>query len=377
MDTKPSVNTAGRYKLKYRGVECLNCGHPLEISDKYCPICSQANSTKKPTIKDFFEEFFSNIISYDSKLFKTLAALLLRPGRITKDYIAGKRVSYTNPFRFLLSLAIIYFLLMGISGDFEQLNRLGSKSSNMDLLFDINDNVFDNIYLGNDEEANKLIADLDSLNIPENIVEKARIKDSMIMSNPKKYLESINDGSFFSRHLDKQRVFSTIIQKDTLFSYGEARTKYDIVSTYENKLAFNSAKSILKARQQPGGFVNSMISKLPFTTFFFLPVFAIFVWLIYIRKKYTYTDHLIFSFHNQSLLFILLIISSLIDSLFGIASSGIFLLIFGFYLYKAMRNFYGQGRFKTIVKYIFLNTIFVILALIGVVLLLAGSIFTY
>jgi hypothetical protein len=98
---------------------------------------------------------------------------------------------------------------------------------------------------------------------------------------------------------------------------------------------------------------------------------------MYIRKKYTYTDHLIFSFHNQSLLFILLIVSYLIDAILKTESGGLFILIFAIYLYKAMRSFYGEGRFKTIVKYSILNTVFIILASIGGILLLAGSIFTY
>ncbi len=109
MKNQSITKTTDRYKLKYRGVDCLNCGHPLDLSDKYCPNCSQANSTKKLTLLDFFEEFFSNYFSYDSKLWQTLAALLLKPGKITREYIAGKRLSYTNPFRFLLSLSIIYF----------------------------------------------------------------------------------------------------------------------------------------------------------------------------------------------------------------------------------------------------------------------------
>ena len=139
----------------------------------------------------------------------------------------------------------------------------------------------------------------------------------------------------------------------------------------------DSARSVWKARKQPGEFISDLFSKLPFTTFLFLPAFAFFIWLIYIRKKHTYTDHLIFSFHNQSLLFILLIISYLIDTIFKTNSVPLFIIIFAFYLYKAMRNFYGQGRFKTIVKYSILNTIFVILAGIGVVLLLTGSFLTY
>lgn len=129
---------------------------------------------------------------------------------------------------------------------------------------------------------------------------------------------------------------------------------------------------LLSTKKEPGSFVNTVISKLPFTTFFFLQVFALFIWLVYIRKIYTYTDHLIFSFHNQTLLFILLI-----NSVFKTKSNGLFFLVFVIYLYKVMRNFYGLGRFKTIVKYGILNTVLVILATIGVILLLAGSIFTY
>ena len=72
--TKPK----GRFQLKYRGIECTNCGHPLDMSDRYCPQCSQANSTKKLSLKDYFDEFFSTLISYDSKLLKTFSSLLLK-----------------------------------------------------------------------------------------------------------------------------------------------------------------------------------------------------------------------------------------------------------------------------------------------------------
>ncbi len=376
METRPSVNTSGRYRLQHRGVECLNCNHPLDISDKYCPNCSQANSTKKLTLKDFFEEFFSNIISYDSRLLKTLISLLTRPGSITKDYISGKRMSYTNPFRFLLSLAIIYFLLMGASSNFESLDKYGSDSSNINLTqpfidrLTINDEVVE-------AEKEALITQWDSLGIDSLINNNARIKDSIILADPLKEIEAAGNKSFINRHFRKQEIFTTLIENDTLFTFAETKEKYGLENTKSNEFAFGTAKSFIKAKKQPGAYINSLFSKLPVTTFFFLPVFTLFIWLMYIRKKYNYTDHLIFSFHNQSLLFILLIVSYLIDSIFGSDSGGIFILIFGIYLYKAMRNFYKQGRFKTIVKYIFLNFIFIILASIGVALFIAGSIFTY
>jgi hypothetical protein len=61
----------------------------------------------------------------------------------------------------------------------------------------------------------------------------------------------------------------------------------------------------------------------------------------------------------------------------SIDSSGIFVLIFGIYLYKAMRKFYGQNRWKTILKFTFLNAVFTGLAILSVLALLMGSVVTY
>lgn len=380
METKPA-KTAGRFQLRFRGTECLNCGHPLDMSDKYCPNCSQANSTKKLTIRDFLDEFLSSLIDYDSRLWKSLVSLLTRPGRITLDYVAGKRVTYSNPFRFLLSLAFLYFLLLGFAGDFGDLDNLNldSKlSSNPDSEFTWG--------LGTDQfsEAAQQVMDsletegkIDSKKLTNSIAEAQRKKDSAMIADPKGYLNDLSGKGFTERFIGKSNLFFKLIHEDTLFRYDDAAKKYELDDKNENRVAFDMAKSVQRALQRPGSFLSDFMTKLPFATFFFLPLFTVFVWGVYIRKNYTYTDNLIFSFHNQSLLFILLIISFLIDSLLKIDSSGIFLLIFGFYLYKAMRNFYQQGRFKTIIKFLILNTIFSILALIAGVVFFVISAITY
>ncbi|TLP80959.1 DUF3667 domain-containing protein [Maribacter sp. ACAM166] len=374
MKNKLTVKTTGRYKLQHRGVYCLNCGHSLDLSDKYCPNCSQANSTKKLTLLDFFEEFFTNILSYDSKVLQTLAALLLRPGKITREYIVGKRLSYTNPFRFLLSLSIIYFLLISYNNEFESWNKFGSSGNTP--AFNFQDRI-ENIEFDNEEEKKIALAALDSLKNRSAIGSILNRRDSVILANPKKHFKAIKEEDLIGKYLGKIEFFSTVIKKDTIYSFQESVTKYEIPPDTENKMAFNLSNSLVEIKKRPGTFINTLISKSPFATFFFLPFFSLYIWMVYIRKKYTYTDHLIFSFHNQSLLFILLIISYLINAVFNVRSEGLFLLIFAFYLYKAMRNFYQQGRFKTIVKYIFLNSIFFILGAIAIIILIAASVFTY
>ena len=109
-----SVSQKSRKHFKYRSNECLNCGQPLDLSDVYCPYCSQLNSTKALSLKDFIGEFVNSIVSYDSRLRYTVFDLLFRPGRITRNYVEGQRLKYANPFRFFLSVSIIYFILFGI-----------------------------------------------------------------------------------------------------------------------------------------------------------------------------------------------------------------------------------------------------------------------
>ncbi len=380
MENKP-VKYAGRYQLKYRGTNCLNCGHPLDISDRYCPQCSQANSTKKLTLKDFIEEFFHSLIEYDSRLLKTVKALLLKPGKISLDYVSGKRVTYTNPFRFLLSLAFIYFLLMGLSGDFTALDRLNLEEQAQKVPEDaLNFNV--HVDEGDAERAREALMEidpdikLDSLNIGREINRQKRIKDSTLAADPKGYLES-SGGGFLGRVVKKTDAFMNLIRMDTIYTFEEGVTRYGIDASWENRISFSTARSVRRAMRQPGSFLNDLFSRLPFATFFFLPIFSIFITLVYIRKKYTYTDNLVFSFHIQSLFFILLIIGYLTDSLIGLNIYWLCFLVFAIYLFIAMRRFYKQGIFKTILKYLFLNTIFVILATMAALALLLGSAVTY
>ena len=390
--------TKGRYELKFRGTECLNCGHILDVSDKYCPNCSQANSTKKLVLKDFFDEFFSSLINYDSKLLTTLYTMLVKPGSITKDYINGKRISYTNPFRFLLSLAFLYLLMISYGGAFSNLDDLNldkkvEQTGPMSFSFNdseanANDSTvvneqLDNVFNGLDSLKTKdpiMAKNLKGLDSLEQNIKAWQIKeqkaDSLLEANPRAYFQQMQSDPEHSLY-DKMEFFFIMLRKDSVGSYMEAKDKYGIEDSWNTKMAFNASRSSLRAWRQPGSWLNDTMAKLPFVIFFFLPIFTIFIYVVYIRKKFTYTDHLIFSFHNQSLLFILLILSWVIDTFFNSATAWIAFVIFSIYLFQAMRKFYGQGIFKTIVKYFFLNSAFLFLALICVFLLFTGSIFTY
>lgn len=413
METTP-VKHGGRYKLKFRGTECLNCGHPLELSDRYCPNCSQANSTKHLTIRDFLDELFEDMVRFDTRLVRTLQTMLWRPGRVAKEFIEGRRKTYANPFRLLLSVAFIYFLLLSVSGDFDRYDRKfgGSTTDQLNRIpgveFDLDEEGDEAMQVLQDLDSsqrrqlerlgikgldsagmakldslglNKLDSldkkDLEKLNLKKTITDSKAAIDSTIMANPRAFLDSIQDRSTIGRTLKKANFFLTLIEKDSLFTYEEAIEKHGLPNRREDEIAYGIADSWEHLNRQPGSFFNEFLSTVPFAVFAFLPFFTIFLWLVYIRKKFNYTDNLVFSFYSQSLLFILLIISFLIDQVFGTTTIGWFILLFGIYLWLSMKRFYGQGWFKTTIKYFFLNTIFIIMASVAALIFLIGSVMTY
>ena len=77
-------------------------------------------------------------------------------------------------------------------------------------------------------------------------------------------------------------------------------------------------------------------------------------------------EHLIFTFHVQSTFFVLALIALIINLIFNTeVFTGVSMMLFLFYLYKALRNFYKEKRFVTIVKFLALNFIFLTLAIIA------------
>ena len=113
-------------------------------------------------------------------------------------------------------------------------------------------------------------------------------------------------------------------------------------------------------------FLQELISYASVSLFIFLPLFTLFLKLIYIRRKFTYVEHLIFVFHTQTVFFILstiffIISQFVVNTDVMLTFTGLFLI----YLYIAMKKFYQQGYFRTFFKFMLLNTIYAFLGALG------------
>lgn len=149
----------------------------------------------------------------------------------------------------------------------------------------------------------------------------------------------------------------------------EALRKLGFELTYWNGFLFNKAEewsTALGDEEYHREIGDRILSRISVALFFLLPIFTLVVSLLYIRRKYNYTENLVFVFHIQTVFFLLLLIFLIVDRL-AQTNAGIiiFFIIFLIYLYKAMRSFYEQGWIKTTIKFLILNFSFMILALVG------------
>jgi len=88
---------------------CKNCDAVL--LGRFCVNCGQAANVHVPTTLELLHELLEGITHSDSRLWRTLTTLWLKPGKLTQEFVAARRVAYLPPFRLYLILSILFFLL--------------------------------------------------------------------------------------------------------------------------------------------------------------------------------------------------------------------------------------------------------------------------
>lgn len=93
---------------------CENCG--AAISASYCGECGQRAGPHDLSLWQFVREAADDITNADSRLWRTLAPLLFRPGYLTREYLDGRRARYLPPFRLYLVVSVVCFVLASVLG---------------------------------------------------------------------------------------------------------------------------------------------------------------------------------------------------------------------------------------------------------------------
>ena len=228
---------------------CLNCG--AELTGPFCSRCGQEDHELRVSLKRLVRDFLAEQLGLESKVPTTLWKLISRPGLLTKEYLAGRRVRSLLPLRLYLSASVLYFLLLTLPffgrGFNPALKLTGVDAAALD------------------SAKKELAARPDTSGV--------RIS---VMGRQSTSLRARKIDQFVNRRLKR---------------FGQMST--------EESVAF---------------FKSSFVRYMPNAVFLLLPVFTLILYLLYRKSGRFFAEHLIFTLHVHAFAFVVLIMALVLPS---------------------------------------------------------------
>jgi hypothetical protein len=108
---------------------CLNCG--TQLIGEFCHVCGQNGHVHK-TLASIGHDLLHGVFHFEGKIWRTLPMLVVKPGALTRRYIAGERAKFVSPLAlFLFSVFLMFAVIHAIGGEFdgEGLSPVAGKES--------------------------------------------------------------------------------------------------------------------------------------------------------------------------------------------------------------------------------------------------------
>lgn len=285
---------------------CLNCGSWVEV--RYCSACGQENIEPKESFGSMIHHFFADITHFDGKFFSTAKYLFTKPGFLSKEYIVGRRASYFHPIRMYVFTSAFFFLIFFWAFNTKKIETgFTASGSQTDSLY------FSTTTFGRD------------------------------------YL-SVQQYDSVQAALPKAERDGWIYRKLT-------RKSLDLAARYQTNA---------------GMLLNTVLDKFfhsfPYLLFISLPLYALYLKILYLRKKeFYYADHGVFLIHLYIFSFLVFLLGIAFYKLQNYAGFGwvkyLLFILAGYgvwYAFTAMRRFYYQTAGKTLFKFLLFNILAVI-----------------
>jgi hypothetical protein len=323
---------------------CLNCAAGL--TGKYCAVCGQRDLPKRQTLGELLTNFISSFWSYEGKFFLTTKYLITRPGLLAVEYTEGKRERYYHPARMYVFISFVFFLLFSLMVDTDPEKELTMDEDDIkSMKAQFESPGLDSLLAAlpvNPEDSSERIMPrhtFDSINLVS--TKKTRKRSGIYLT----------DADYKSvKSYDSAQALLPEEKRDNWFERTVNIRSIELNKQYENK-----------EHDFGNDFGRMFIENISKVVFILLPVFALLLKLLYVRRDFYYSEHLVFTIYYYNFFYLAGSVQILLgkvpwlDWLSTIIGLGIFL-----YLLLAMKRMYKQRWGKTIVKFMLFGLLFII-----------------
>jgi len=337
---------------------CLNCGTTLR--GPFCYYCGQPDKNLMRFFPALVRDLLEDVVDFDSRFMRTLKPLLFHPGKLTRDYLDGRRFRYVPPMRLYIFSSMVFFILAAtLAGQAIDISS-GKPGRGIHINFDsedkeaISQGVEEAIRQGNlsSEEAENIAGSAPKAGAEKDAEAPADAptgKNDTIMIGGKPWDREANP-------------FNVPFMPD-------------FVNEWINDEIEESPKKGREIEANPNLIVDKFFNVLPAAVFVMLPLVALLFkfWYLFARKYYV--EHLIHALHNHAFLFVIFILTLLSDSLatwLDPAQTGrpseissrvtvVLLCWIPLYLLISLKTVYRQGWAMTLTKFSLIGISYMVL----------------
>jgi len=278
----PSLSLKPR---KLAGSEaCLNCGTALK--GPFCYFCGQPDRNFMRFFPVLLRDMMEDLLDLDSRFIRTMKPLLFKPGRLTRDYMEGRRFRYAPPMRLYIFSSIIFFLLAALL-----------SSDSISVISDTDESG--SVQIVEAPIAKQEQADVAQSDPTADTSGETGLDATLVIGEDGEVDEALfklDDISFNDEPWDRE---TNPVDIKWLSKWLNDRINDEIEGSPQKAEQINDNPNLI---------IDKVFDVLPATMFVLLPVVALIFKFWYLFAKRYYIEHLIFSLHNHAFLFVSLIL---------------------------------------------------------------------
>ena len=328
---------------------CLNCG--TELKGPFCYYCGQPDKNMMRFFPALLRELLADTLDFDSRFLRTIKPLLFKPGKLTRDYLDGRRFRYVPPLRLYVFSSIAFFFLAALlASDAIHITSEEDEDTAVEISFGVDDQ----------EKLTEALKNLDPALAAE---VNQTIQEAQGEYNDAKESEDDNEINLNGEPWDLEtNPFIIPLAPDW-------------INDWVNNEISESPEKGRQIEKNPNLIKDKAFDVFPVAMFVLLPIVALLFKFWYLFAKKYYVEHLIFALHNHAFLFVVLLIVILGNSFAGwqepteegpitAAISWINIVIgvwIPVYLLVSLKRVYQQGWWMTMGKYTCIGVSYLVL----------------